>query len=361
MPKRYCIIGGGVAGTTAAETIRARDPEGEVLLVSAESHPLYSRVALPAYVMGELGRENVMMRTLRDYAARGIRFLSSERAVTADPENHRIGLASGAALDYDALLVASGGRLREWRTGAQADGRMFRLQTLDDAERLREFFKNYPAGGSADRTRRAVVIGGGLIALELAEIFRAKKFDVTFFVRGARFWDGKWIDPEDHGRLVAIWGKNGIEAIFGDTVAECVARGDGVMIRTKNGREIAADCVAAGIGIERNTDFLSGISGSPASGIFSEGIIVNEHLKTAMPDVWAAGDVAQCVENGVRRGSANWSTAVLQGRIAGANMTGGEEALRVGTRYSIGHFGAVLKLEDDRARIEPPKGSPLGG
>ena len=79
MPKRYCIIGGGIAGVTAAETIRARDAEGDIAVISAEPHPLYSRILLPAYAAGEIGREKVMMRTLRDYAERAIRFFPSEQ------------------------------------------------------------------------------------------------------------------------------------------------------------------------------------------------------------------------------------------------------------------------------------------
>ncbi|MBI1957295.1 MAG: FAD-dependent oxidoreductase [Candidatus Niyogibacteria bacterium] len=400
MPKRYCIIGGGIAGITAAETIRAHDGEGDILVISAEPHPLYSRVSLPAYVSGELERERVMMRTLRDYAERNIRLFPSERVIEVRPRirgrtsGGEVKTASGKTFEYDALLIATGGRPVEWPHDEVVSERIFRLHTLDDALRLREFFNRHPArfaslasrragtpaslakrGESARRSvGRVIVAGGGFIALELAEIFRTKKFDVTFLVRGPQFWSGKWVDPADHDRLTDLWKKNGVRAIFGDAVREMEENNGAVRIRTTAGRDIVADCVAIAIGIECEPDFVPRkILGSLASknleARLPNGVVVNKYLETEFPNVWAAGDAMRCAADGEPQGSQNWSSAVLSGQAAGMNMMGEygrgtRKVFRLPPRYSVGHFGAVLKWENGRSFFKSnpdPEGSPRGG
>ena len=333
----YVIIGGGIAGTTAAETIRARDAKAAITLISHEPHPLYSRVLLPSFIMGNVSREKVMMRTLADYRERRIDFLPGEEVARFDVNGRAVETKSGKKIPFKKLLIASGGRVIPWAPGLAAPNRVFRLQTLDDAERLRDFFARHPRGS-------AIVVGGGFIASELAEIFRARSYTVTFLVPENNFWEGKWEHRGNVEKLYAVWQKNGVNAILGDVVMTLERKGDGIRIRTVGGRAIEADCVVVGIGIERNIDFV------PREMIASGGIGANDYLETSIPDIWVAGDVARHTEP-ARQFSATWSSAVLQGRIAAINMMGGHEAVPAIGAYSIGHFNAVLKLENNRASI----------
>ena len=177
----YLIIGNGVAGTKAAETIRRRDPDGRITILSAEEQPFYRRPALVDYLLGDVSRQGLLARPESFYRQARIELRLGTPAVGLEPSAHRLLLAGGEALTYDRLLLAVGVELPPaWLPGADLAG-VFTLRTLADAEALRQ---------AVPRARRAVVVGEGVTGLEMIRALRRLGLAVSYLLEGARFWAG---------------------------------------------------------------------------------------------------------------------------------------------------------------------------
>ena len=151
----YVIIGGGVAGTTAAEELRKRDASAEITLVSEEQHPLYSRVLLPHYLKGKVPRERIFLKKETWYAEQNIEWLTGITCVHLDPRNKCVGFSDGRELPYDKLLIATGGEVRAIDHDLRG---VSYLRTLDDADHLVQLLSE------ASTSVRAGIFGGGFIA-----------------------------------------------------------------------------------------------------------------------------------------------------------------------------------------------------
>lgn len=311
---RYVILGNGVAGTTAAETVRKQDPSGSVVLVAGEPYPLYNRVALPRLLKGEIDEARVMMRTVEDHTRRGIQLLLGVRAVAVDFHERVVVLEDGRQLPWDRLLIATGGRPRRLQVPGGDSVGVFHFQTLDDTRAIVEH---------ALRARRAVTVGGSYIAYELTEGFRRRGLEIAWLIRGERFL--RRVLDEAGGELVdRIARSHGVQVIYGEEVAEVKTR-DGVVtgVVTTSGRYLDCDLVGAGLGLVLNTDFLAG---SPVK--LGKGVVVNEYLETSVPGVYAAGDVAEFYDLflGSHHVMGTWNNAQGHGRVAGLNMAGSRQA-----------------------------------
>lgn len=321
----YLIIGGGVAGTTAAETIRQKDKKGSIGLISGEPHFLYSRVLLPEFIRGEAGLEKVMLRSEADYKKNNIEIFLGESIEGFDPEQMVLKTDKGREISAKKILIASGGRPKQWKPAIVQHSMLdnvFRLQTLDDALRIKKFLSEREAG-------RALVIGGGFMALEFIEVLTHYGWNITLLCKEERFWPD-FLENSGFQILSDTWEKNGVEMIFGDKT---------------NLKFAGVDFFGVGIGLERNLDFLPHLAVKPPSG----GIEVNKHLETAFPNVWASGDVALYEDpfSWRKRLGGNWSGAFMQGRTAGANMSGGKETFKTISTYAITHLGLSIAFVGD--------------
>lgn len=342
----YLILGGGVAGTTAAETIRQKDKTGLIGLVSGEPYFLYSRVLLPKFIRGEVGIEKVMLRGAEDYKKNGIEIFLGEEVKNVDFASRSASLSSGKILSFKKLLVASGGHPKPLNPIVQHSmlDNVFRLQTLGDAQRIKNFLSTRPVGN-------ALVIGGGFMALEFIEILKHYGWKITLLCKEERFWPD-FLDENGFSILSGVWAENSVE-FKGKTPQK------GVLPLEFAG----ADFIGVGIGLERNLDFMRHLAVKPPSG----GIEVNEYLETGTPSVWAAGDVAVYPDffSGRKRTGGNWSGAFMQGRIAGFNMTrqnfasqnldgqaGEKSVFKSLSSYSIGHLGLSIAFVGDIGLFE---------
>ncbi len=321
----YLIIGGGIAGTTAAETIRQKDKSGRIAVLSAEPHFLYSRVLLPEFIRGEAGLDKVMLRNAEDYKKNGIEIFLGEEAEKLNARELNLKTKSGKEFKAKKILIASGGRPKLWGVENQAPESVFRLQSLDDALRIKKFLSEHEAG-------KVFVVGGGFMALEFIEILKHYGWKITLLCKEKSFWPD-FLDESGFEILSDTWQKNGVEMIFGHKETEL------------RDRIVQADFVGVGIGLERNLDFL------PVAMLE-----VNKHLETAFPSVWAAGDVALYIDpfSGRKRFGGNWSGAFMQGRIAGLNMApapagqaGEKEVFKTISTYAITHLGLNLSFVGD--------------
>ncbi|MCB8943820.1 MAG: NAD(P)/FAD-dependent oxidoreductase [Ardenticatenaceae bacterium] len=308
MTTNYLIIGNGAAGATAAETIRQRDGQGRITIVSPEPYPMYSRPGLAYVATGEIPPQQVLARTAEWYTQQQIERVLGE-AVQLDVAGKRVGLGDGRFLPYDRLLIATGARaVPPPYPGGELDGVVY-LDTLDGTKHLLQ---------KARRARRAVVIGGGITALEMVEGLAAQGVETHYLVRGDSLWgkvfneaESRLVEEKMHHHGVIIHYRTEVSEILGNW------RGKVRAVRLKSGEELKCDLFGVAIGVKPHLNWLKG---SPIS--MERAILVDEFLQTNVPDVYAAGDCAQVWDRWTEQYLQDvlWPSAVAQGRAAGLNM-----------------------------------------
>ena len=309
MARRYLIVGMGAAGIAAAEMIRWQDPGGDVLLVGEESHGYYSRPGLAYYLTGELPERQLFPFTKHDFDRLRLRRLHA-RVAALQPQTHEVTLDHGRRLPYDRLLLATGSlAARPALPGVDLDG-VVKLDDLDDARRILKRCR---------RGRTAVVVGGGITALEIVEGLRARHVRTHYFLRGERYW-GNVLDETESRIVEDRLQEEGIQIHYHTELAEILGkRGHVTGILTQDGRRIDCTLVAIAIGVRPRIELAES-----ADLAIERGIRVDEYLQTSAPDVFAAGDTAQVFDplSGKSVLDTLWGVAVTQGRIAGQNMAG---------------------------------------
>ena len=299
----------------AAQTIRSRDPEAKITMLDGEPYPCYYRMRLPDYISGWKDRDSLFVVKEDFYAQHGIDLLSSTTAVAVKPDEHSVQLDSGDSLTYDRLLIASGAKVRKLSCpGCEIDGVVY-LRTLDQAEDILRRGKE---------AKNAVALGGGLLGVEMARCFNEMGLTSYYLIREDRFWP-QMLDITASLMVERVLEEKGVILEKKNAIEEILGEGGRVTgVATTAGEKLAADIVGIAIGVESKIDFLEG------SGIETgRGIIVDDHLRTNQPDVFAAGDVAQAynVVTGTQEVVTSWLNTQRQGDTAGINMTGGDKAL----------------------------------
>jgi NAD(P)H-nitrite reductase large subunit len=342
----YLIIGNGAAGATAAEEIRKRDPLGEIVIVSAEKYPMYSRPGLAYVIIDEIPDRQVIARQPDWYQARRIHVVHGT-ATRVDVNTRQVHLADGKTLPYDRLLIATGARAVPLPyPGAHLDGIVF-LDTLDGTKDLLKRVK---------RARRAVVIGGGITALEMAEGIAHQKVETHYFVRKDTLWSTVFNAAESQ-LLAERMEAHGVHLHFNTEIAEVLGDKHGRVagVRLTNGQAFACDLLGAGIGVKPQLDLVRDM---PIQ--VDRAILVNEYLESNVPGVYAAGDCAQVWDRWTQKHMLDvlWPTAIAAGRVAGVNMTGGREAYLKGTPFNACllfglHITAIGQLANARDGSAP--------
>ena len=341
--RRYVILGNGIAGQTCAEELRKHDDSCSITIVAAERHPLYNRVALPRYLRGQVRREKVFMRTVEASAEKGIDIHYETWATEVDVEDKVVRTNRGHELRYDALLVATGGRPQPppW-PGTDSLEQVYGFQTIDDTDTIIE---------RSDQAQRVLVLGGSFIAYELAEgIAYRKHAKVTWLMRGPRFLRYV-LDPEG-GRLCQQLGEQaGVEFFFEDEVDRLERVNGSFRASTRQGRRLGEfDLLTYGVGLDYYTEPVRG------TGIeLRRGIVTDKQLRTAAPDVYAAGDVAVFFD--VMVGKLNqmgtWDNAEAHGLTAAHNMAGEQEDFFDVPTYTTTMFGSTLAVMGVTPDVQP--------
>jgi 3-phenylpropionate/trans-cinnamate dioxygenase ferredoxin reductase subunit len=190
MARRHVLIGGGPGAMAAAEAIRGADADAEIVLVGADPHGYYSRPGLAYYLTNEMPEERLFPFTPNDIRGLSVSTLT-ESAVGIDPALHTVTLASGRKLAYDRLLLATGSRaIAAGVPGAELDG----VVTLDGMDDARDIARR------SRRAKAAVVVGGGITALEIVEGLRARRVHVHYLMRKDRYWSN--VLSESESRIV---------------------------------------------------------------------------------------------------------------------------------------------------------------
>ena len=313
--KRYVIIGNGVAGTTAADTLRKNDPNCSIHLFTNEPYPLYNRVSLPRFLQGVITEQKVMIRDFAWHEQRNIRLITETMLTGVNTEERVVVTDKGEEYPYDALLIATGGWANPLRVpGASDTKHIYNFVTLDDTKTIIARMLE---------SRTALAYGGSFISYELCDGFAVRKLNTTWLMRGP-YWLRNCLDREGADVVENIGRKFGVEIICGDEIASVVPK-NGVpsYVKTKQGREIQADVIGVGLGITLNTRILAN---TPVE--IRSGIVTDEYLETKVPGVYAAGDVAEFYDPTIEahHTMGTWDNALAHGRIVGINMAGGHEA-----------------------------------
>lgn len=336
----YLIIGGGVAGTTAAETIRKIDPAGTIVIVSEEPYPLYSRVLLPHYIRGKIKRDFVFLKKENWYSEHGIALLRSRLLMRLDPRAHEATIDDGTVYRYRKILLATGGRVRRLPLPELPGITYFR--TLDDADVIRT---ELDAAAAHIDAQTGVVFGGGFIGLEYAPLFRERGLETHLVIRGERYWSAYFNDASEE-LMLKIFAEQDIHLHRG--VQNVTVEGNDHLIAVDiGGRRLAARIMGIGVGLLPNFETVR-----QAGVAVNHGIITNEYLETNVPDVYAAGDVAEFLDLtvGHERMLGNWINAQQQGMRVGETMVGNRQPFTVVSSYSTSPFGVSITFIGDVAR-----------
>jgi NADPH-dependent 2,4-dienoyl-CoA reductase/sulfur reductase-like enzyme len=293
-----------MTGAAACEGIRELDASGAILLVSSETHNPYNRPPLSKGLWkGE--SEDKIWRPI----PKGTEVLLDRSVVALDAKRKQVTDDKGATHEYEKLLLATGGTPR--RLPMQSD-RIIYYRTYDDYRRLHQ---------SLARPARVAVIGGGFIGSEIAAAIRMQDRDVVMIVPEQGL--GARVFPTDLSAfLVDYYKQKGVETRIGEGMTGLEARGNQIAIKTTTGREITADLAVAGLGIVPNTDL------AQQAGVkIDNGIVVDEHLRTNVAGIFAAGDVANFYNPALdmRLRVEHEDNANTMGRSAGRAMAGANE------------------------------------
>jgi NADPH-dependent 2,4-dienoyl-CoA reductase/sulfur reductase-like enzyme len=319
---RYLIIGAGAAGVSAVEAIRSLDPNGEILQVTDEEAGYYSRPGLGYYLSGEISEDCLFPFSAQDF--RRLKVCQEQGQVKrVIPQEHQVVLENGKNISYNRLLIATGAEAAAAKVpGYKLEG-VVKLDNLKDAQLMLKF---------AGKRKTAVVIGGGITALELVEGFRARGLMVHYFLRGERYWPNVLDETESHiveQRLK----EEGIQIHYRTELAEISGKGGKVSgVVTTEGKKINCDMVGIAIGIQPRKNL------AEEAGLTTrQGILVNEYLNTSEVDIFAAGDAAEVYYSTLGKTilESLWGPARKQGTIAGLNMAGKKVAYHKGIPFNV--------------------------
>jgi len=319
---KYLIIGAGAAGVSAIESIRSLDPTGEITQVCDESAGYYSRPGLAYFLTGEISEDSLYPFQNNDFDRLKVQQIRTQ-AKRIIPLEHRVELSNGNYLTYNRLLIATGAKASSTKVpGIELEG-VIKLDSLEDVHRILKHAK---------RRRTAVIVGGGITALELVEGFRARGLTVHYFLRGDRYWSNVLDETESH-IVEHKLKEEGIQIHYQTELAEIIGKHGRVCgVLTTDGKMINCDIVGIAIGIQPKKGL------GEAAGLKTErGISVNEYLNTSDPDIFAAGDVAEVYDPTIGKAILDslWGPARRQGYIAGLNMAGKKAAYYKGIPFNV--------------------------
>jgi len=304
--KNYLIIGNGVAGTTAAEAIRQQDTKGNITILGEEDIPFYYRIRLNEFIGGDIGEDKLIAKKEGWYQEQRIDLRINTRITGLDAAKKRLTAESGEKLTFDRLLLATGSHSFLPPIEGIGQQGVFALRHIKDARAIL---------AQAKKVEEVILIGGGLLGLEAGNALRRLGKKVTVIEFFPRLLP-RQLDNRGAARLQELLEKMGFAfrlSAMTKTITGSNGLADGIVL--EGGDTLAGGMIIVSAGVRPNLDLAKG--GGLAC---DKGVVVNDRLETSASDIYAAGDVAE--HRGVVSGI--WPASMRQGKVAGANMAGGE-------------------------------------
>ena len=323
--KHIVIIGNGISGITAARHIRKRS-DHRITVISGESDYFFSRTALMYVYMGHMKWDH--LKPYEDWFWDKNRIeLKKAWVEKIDFDNKELFFSEGDSMNYDQLVLATGSVYNKfgWE-GEDLKG----VQGLVSKQDLIELEENTPF------TKKAVIVGGGLIGVELAEMLRTRKIEVTFLVREKAFWNN--ILPLPEAKMISEHiASHGVDLRHNTELDKIISDENGRVkaVKTTGGEEIECQLVGLCAGVRPNIDFLRDSELET-----DRGILINEYFETNIPDVFAIGDCAQQKKPiGLRKPiEAVWYTGRIMGETLAQTLTGNRTAYQPGNWFNSAKF-----------------------
>ena len=322
--KQYVIIGNGIAAANCIEGIRSIDGNGSITVISEEVHDTYCRPLISYYLEGRTDPDRMRYRDPSFYERMGCKVLYGRKATHIIKDRKAVELDDGTVIPYTDLCIATGSLpFTPPFDGLDSVENKYSFMTLNDALALQQ---------GIDENSQVLIIGAGMIGLKCAEGICGRVAGVTVCDLADRILPSV-LDAECASLLQRHMEANGIQFYMNDSVTYF----DKDTAHMKSGADLHFDALVLAVGIRPNIALMS-----DAGGETDRGIIVDEQLKTSLPDIYAAGDCVEVMDrvSGQKRVLANLPNAAMQGHDAGVNMAGGHEVFDKGIiMNSIGFFG----------------------
>ncbi len=328
-PASVVIVGAGAAGTAAAEMLRRSGYAGPVTMIGAETAPPVDRPNLSKdYLAGTAQEAWVSLRGEDFYAAHDIELVLGTRVVALDPKGRSVSLSDGTRRGYEVMLLATGADPVKLAVPGSDPARVCYLRSLADSKAI-------IAKATAKESARAVVVGASFIGLEVAASLRTRGLEVRIVGREARPLE-RVLGPELGDFVRALHEEHGVELHLRRTVK--AIESDAVIL--DDGSRLPADLVVVGIGV------LPAVALAEQAGLeVDRGVVVNRYLETSAPGVYAAGDIARCVDP--RTGKSvrveHWVVAERQGQTAARNMLGRAEPFNAVPFFWSQHYDVPIR------------------
>lgn len=308
---RFAILGGGmVAGYAAKQFVEIGLKPGELAIVSADNFALYERPPLSkTFLAGKDNEDAIQISPSDFYKSHGIELKLQSEVTAVDIKRKRLVFKSGGEFSFGKLIIATGARVRKLNVPGANLRNVFYLRSLDDSRAIRSEVK---------KVKRAVIVGGGFIGMEVAAVLSQAGLDVAMVLNDERI-SKRLFTPEMSNFFEGYYQERGIRLLKSTAVTGL--RGDGSVKSAvlADGQTIPCELVVAGIGVQPETEMLA------SSGFKIEnGVVVNEYLETGHADIWAAGDVANYSDIlfQKRRRVEHWDNAVSQGQYCARALMG---------------------------------------
>jgi len=307
---RQVIIGNSAAGLSAVKAIRKKGCFSPIILISTENCNAYSPVLTTYYIAHKIDRDSLFIADDRFYRDYDVTTKLGKGAVGIDSSKQEVYLEDNTIVQYDNLLIATGASAK-WPDNIATDASDYvsTLRTIEDAKKIIELGKD---------AKEIVILGAGLVSLQAANALFKEGVKVTFVV-GSKQILSQNIDAECAAIMQRRLESQGALFLFGRDVMAIKREANKALIITSSDEELPADLVIVGKGIKPNTELVANSNLK-----VSEGIFVDESMRTNIENIFAAGDVAEGKDSisGKTEVIANWPNARAQGDIAGLNMAG---------------------------------------
>ncbi|GAA0463907.1 FAD-dependent oxidoreductase [Halococcus dombrowskii] len=329
MTASYVIIGDGIAGSSAAETVREDAPDADVTVITDEGEALYNRILIKEFAKGKLPAAPMSIHQPDWYDERDIDLRLNTFVTDIDTDAHTVDTHEGEQFDYDKLLLATGGTPVQLPVpNSDAEG-VHHFWTFEDARAIAE---------RAETADNGVVVGAGLLGIDFAAICGAQDVEAHYLMRGENWW--RYALSDDGAEIIHdALEDNNVTPVFDSGVDRFETDDAGHVSAAVTPDGDSYDCEFAGvaIGLDFNLELLQNTEIE-----LDDGLVVDEHMQTSVEDVYAAGDLTRYYDTILDEYAQNgsWGSAKEQGSIAGENMVAdGEEAtFRWVSSYSITHF-----------------------